>query len=226
LAKATLEFDHRIRSVAVRTGPTSGKRRIPQYRLIGGDANTVTNHVERGITFRLNPLQVTFSGGNKLERVSIADQVKPEETVVDMFACVGQFALHIAKKRTVSVVAIEINPIAHAFLVENIALNNFENVTPVLGDCRVVHPKSCADRVIMGYLHNTVDYLPHAFETLRPEGGIIHMHISIPPQEIREITEQIREQAIANGYDVIVDWRRIKTYSPGVVHYLFEINAK
>ena len=224
LGEATLDFDHRIRSVAVRTGPTTGDFRVPQYRLICGDSDTVTDHIERGITFRLDPLRVTFSGGNKLERVSIAEQVSPGECVVDMFACVGQFALHIARRKDVHVTAIEINPVAHSFLLENISINGFNNVTPILGDCRVVHPRESADRVVMGYLHDTVEYLPAALDTLK-EKGVVHMHMSLPAQDIGQVRQEIGLVAEAEGRTVNVEHRQIKGYSPGINHYLFDIDV-
>lgn len=225
IAQATLDFDHRIRSVAVRTGPTLGDYRVPQYRLIGGDENTVTSHIERGVIFRLDPIRVTFSGGNKRERVSIADRVNRGEAVVDMFACVGQFALHIARKKSVNVTAIEINPTAYSYLVENVELNGFKNVNPVLGDCRLVHPSAAADRVIMGYLHDTIKFLPAAFSTLKPEGGVIHMHIAIPPQDRMEIREQIGIISGSSGYDSEVACHVVKRYSPGIDHCLYDIKA-
>lgn len=147
----TLEYDPRVKSVVVKTGPTRGRTRQPSYSLVAGDSNTITTHVESGVKFRLDPLHITFSGGNKGERIRVSRLVQPGEKVVDMFSCVGQFALHIAKAANVQVTAIEINPEAFEFLIENIKLNELDNnVTAVLGDCREVHPNGVANRVIMG----------------------------------------------------------------------------
>ena len=109
IGEATILFDDRIKSVAIRTGPTSGEYRHPCYEIIAGDCNTVTTHIENGVQFKLDPLRIIFSGGNKRERINIANQVKPGEKVVDMFSCVGQFALQIAKSTNALVTAIEIN---------------------------------------------------------------------------------------------------------------------
>ncbi|MCJ7818130.1 MAG: class I SAM-dependent methyltransferase family protein, partial [Candidatus Thorarchaeota archaeon] len=153
IGEATLSFDSRIRSVAIRTGPTKGETRRPFYEVVAGDCNTVTTHIENGVLFRLDPIRITFSGGNKRERINITNQVKPREKVVDMFSCVGQFAVQIAKSTDALVTAIEINPEAYDFLLENIKINDLDSrVTALLGDCRKVHPVNYADRVIMGYL--------------------------------------------------------------------------
>ncbi|MHA2321515.1 MAG: hypothetical protein ACXACG_07650, partial [Candidatus Thorarchaeota archaeon] len=118
IGEKTLEYDHRILSVAVKTGPTESTTRLPSYELVAGSSNTITTHIEDGVKFRLDPLRLTFSGGNRRERTRLSKLVKDDEIVVDMFSCVGQFALHIAKGANVEVTAIEINPDAYQFLLE------------------------------------------------------------------------------------------------------------
>jgi tRNA wybutosine-synthesizing protein 2 len=225
IGEATLLFDNRIKSVAIRTGPTSGEKRRPLYEIVAGDCNTVTTHIENGVQFKLDPLRITFSGGNKRERINIANQVKPGEKVVDMFSCVGQFALQIAKSAGALVTAIEINPEAYQFLLENIRLNNLENrVTAMLGDCRKVHPVNYANRIIMGYLHNTDLYLPHALESLIQEGGVIHLHKSIQKDILKDTLSEIRGICASNGFKSQIQARKIKNYSPTVEHVVFDID--
>jgi tRNA wybutosine-synthesizing protein 2 len=152
--------------------------------------------------------------------------VKDGEVVVDMFSCVGQFALHIAKGAEVEVTAIEINPYAYQFLVENIRLNNLEqSVTALLGDCREIHPKNVANRVVMGYLHNTVEYLPFALETLIESGGTIHMHMNSPEQRIDDILAEITTGCKNSGYISTTQVKLVKSYSPGMGHYVFDIDV-
>jgi tRNA wybutosine-synthesizing protein 2 len=226
IGEATLSFDKRIKSVAIRAGPTSGETRQPFYKLVAGDCNTVTTHIENGVRFRLDPIRITFSGGNKRERIDIASQVKSGEKVVDMFSCVGQFALQIAKSTDTLVTAIEINPEAYEFLLENIKINDLEDkVTALLGDCREVHPINYANRIIMGYLHNTDLYLPHALDTLIQDGGVIHMHMSIQKEILEETISKIEEICMTKGFKSQIQVRKIKNYSPGVEHVVFDINV-
>lgn len=226
IGSATLGYDGRIKSVAVRSGPTEGVLRIPTYVLVAGEPNTVTTHVEGGVKYRLDPLIVTFSGGNRCERIRLRSVVSPGEIVVDMFACVGQFALPIATGKSSQVFAIEINPVAYGYLLENIRLNRVENkVVALLGDCREVHPSRVADRVVMGYLHNTLLYLPAALETLSAKGGIIHMHMAAPTSEAASIESGISYEARHSGFMTQTVVRRIKSYSPGVNHMVFDIRA-
>ena len=226
IGEATLSFDNRIKSVAIKTGPTSGEIRNPFYKVVAGDCNTVTTHIENGVRFRLDPIKITFSGGNKRERIDIANQVKSGERVVDMFSCVGQFALQIAKSTDALVTAIEINPEAYKFLLENIRINDLDTkVTAILGDCRDVHPINYADRVIMGYLHNTELYLPHALDTLKHDGGVIHMHKAIQKNTLKESIIMISEICKRNEFESQIKVRKIKNYSPGVNHVVFDIET-
>jgi tRNA wybutosine-synthesizing protein 2 len=219
----TLEYDKRIKSVGIKTGPTEGRVRRPGYTLIAGEPNTLTTHIEGGVSFRIDPLRFTFSGGNRAERIRIGRIIESGEKVLDMFACVGQFSLHAAKGGA-KVIAIEINPDAHALLVENINLNKLNNkVSPILGDCREVHPTGSVNSVIMGYLHDTLDYLNHALEALVSEGGSIHMHIALPENELTRTTGNAERICSSHGFTSQVSIRRVKMYAPNIHHYVFEI---
>jgi len=227
IGDTTLEYDSRVKSVVAKTGPTKGRTRQPSYSLVAGDSNTITTHVESGVKFKLDPVRLTFSGGNRGERIRVSQLARPRENVVDMFSCVGQFALHIAKAANVEVTAIEINPEAFEFLIENIKLNKLDDrVTAVLGDCREVHPRGVANRVIMGYLHDTISYLPAAIETLVDEGGVIHMHMSIPEPETKRIIEEINEIGRSHRFQSTTEVFHVKNYSPGIEHFVFDILVK
>ena len=137
-----------------------------------------------------------------------------------------QFALQIAKSTDAHVTAIEINPEAYEFLLENIGINRLnDRVTAVLGDCRKVHPIDYANRVIMGYLHNTDLYLPHALETLVETGGVIHMHLAIQKDVLKESISNVREICTSEGFKSQVLVRKIKNYSPGVDHVVYDIDV-
>ena len=224
IGRLTLDYDSRLKSVITRSGPTTGITRKPEYVLIAGESDTLTTHVENGVMFRIDPLRLTFSGGNRRERIRLPERVKNHENVVDMFSCVGQFGLHIAVRTKANVVAIEINPEAFGFLEENIILNNVQDrMKAVFGDCRDVHPLNSADRVIMGFLHDTIKFLPAALETISPRGGWIHLHTSIPRSEVQDLCNTISTICLEYGYQSQIVPRVIKNYSPGIMHYVFDI---
>ena len=75
IGEKTLEYNQRILSVAVKTGTTEGTTRLPSYVLVAGDCNTITTHIESGVKFRLDPLRLIFSGGNRRERTRLSKLV-------------------------------------------------------------------------------------------------------------------------------------------------------
>ncbi len=225
IGRVTLEYDDRVKTVAIKNGPTIGVERKPRFEVVAGDWETETIHIENGIKFRLDPLRITFSGGNRKERITFPSRVESGETVVDMFACVGQFSLHIARKDNVQVIAIEINPTAYNYLIENIMLNRFEKrVQAILGDCREVHPYNVANRIVMGYLHDTFVYLPYALQALVEEGGTIHMHLAGHEGSSSDYRNTINTICKSEDYELAsINIRRIKHYSPRIEHLVFDI---
>jgi len=111
----------------------------------------------------------------------VASQVDNSETVVDLFAGVGPFAILIAKTReSVKVYAVDANPDAVKFLRRNIRLNRVESkVCPILGDARQVAEErmsGVADRVIMNLPEKALGFVDALCRALKPTGGIVHFY--------------------------------------------------
>ena len=213
-----------VRTVAIRAGTVAGRFREPQVSVIAGDHTTETVHKENGCVFKLDVGRVMFSLGNVFERARVASLVQPSEVVVDMFAGIGQFSIPIAKQaRPSKVYAIELNPVAYQYLQENVRLNRVGHlVRPILGDCTDVAPRGVADRVVMGMLHVTHEYLPLAVQVLKPDGGVIHYHESVP-SKLRFERPVKRILGAAGGRDVeILSKRLVKRYAPGVDHVVID----
>jgi len=213
-----------VRTVALRTGTIAGRERRPQVDVIAGAQTTETLHKENGCTFKLDVAKVMFSTGNIFERGRVAGLVRPGEVVVDMFAGVGQFSIPVAKHAKPSkVYAIELNEVAHHYLCENVRLNYVGDVVePRLGDCAKVAPLGVADRVLMGMLHVTHEYLPLAMRILKPSGGVIHYHESVP-SKLRFERPVKRILEAAGGREVkIIGQRVVKRYAPGVNHVVID----
>jgi tRNA wybutosine-synthesizing protein 2 len=217
------------RSVLEEYGAISGVYRKPRVRLIFGDRHTETVHVENGIRFRLDPKEIMFSSGNVDERKRMATIAGKDEQVLDLFSGIGYFTIPIAKFSTPQkIVACEINPVAYGYLKENIVLNDVvEVIDPVFGDNRKTAPEQWADRVLLGYLDNTKSFLPLALKALKKRGGILHFHAVYPHEQIPDVA--FREiKSIATKYFKnieLVNWKRIKSYAPGIVHAVLDIRA-
>ena len=151
------------------------------------------------------------------------------ETVVDMFAGIGYFSIPMAvHSKPSKIYSIEINPVSYGYLCENVLLNKVEGIVePILGNCKEFSPRGIADRVLMGYIGNTDDYLDVAIDLLK-EGGIVHYHESVPDKLkfIRPV-ERIKEAANAVDRKIeVVNQRIIKPYSPGVYHVVVDVKIK
>jgi len=223
VAQALLELKD-VRTVALREGGIAGRLRRPRIRVIAGGPSTETTHREGGCLFKLDIARVMFSPGNLYERARLPKLVGPGEVIVDLFAGVGQFSIPIARHaRPSRVCAIELNPVAYGYLRENIRLNRVGHIVrPLLGDCSTVAPRGVADRVVLGILHVTHRYLPLALEVLKPSGGVIHYHESVPSglrfeRPVKRILE------VAAGREVeILGKRVVKRYAPSVDHVVVD----
>ncbi|HVM44524.1 MAG TPA: class I SAM-dependent methyltransferase family protein, partial [Candidatus Thermoplasmatota archaeon] len=170
--------------------------------------------------FRFDASRVMFSSGNVAERARVIDA--PGETVVDMFAGIGYFAIPLALRGgPARVVAIEKNAVSFAYLQENVRLNRVERVVePWLGDNRDYPHDGIADRVLMGYFPNTARFLPKALALLKPRGGALHYHDTAHERRWKEeMTRALLDASRACGRVVAVQEARVvKSHSPGVVH--------
>ncbi len=213
-----------VRTVAFREGKISGCDRRPGLRVITGDPLTETIHRENGCTFKLDVVQVMFSSGNLYERGRLPKLVEQGEIVVDLFAGVGQFSIPIAKHaRPSRVYAVELSPVAYGYLCENVRVNRVGHIVrPLLGDCAEVVPRAVADRVIMGILHVTHRYLSLALEALKPSGGVIHYHESVPSKlRFERPVKRVLEAAAGREVEILHK-RVVKRYAPGVDHVVVD----
>lgn len=224
IAKALLNVKG-VRTVALREGTISGRERRPGLRVISGDPSTETIHRENNCTFKLDAAQVMFSSGNVYERGRLPKLVGQGEVVADLFAGVGQFSIPIAKHaRPSRIYATELNPIAYEYLCENIRANRVGHIVrPLLGDCAEVAPRGVADRVIMGLLHVTHQYLPLAIQVLKHGGGVIHYHESVPSKlRFERPVKRVLEAAAGREVEIL-NKRVVKRYAPGVDHVVVDV---
>ena len=222
----------KCRSVCVKAGGISGRHRTPKIEVVAGDRNTETTHREHDCLFKLDVKRIMFAKGNINERRRLADLVKDDEVVVDMFAGIGYFSIVIARHANPRVIhSIEINPVSYEYLCENILLNRVnEKVHPILGDCSVEALKLgiSADRIIMGYLPSPKDHLPAALKITKSNGTIIHyeglVHKTDTPTVLLEEVEKV---AAKNGKVAILkNWKSVKTFAPNVRHIVLDVLIK
>ncbi len=224
IGKAIMAAQGSIRTVCVDSG-VKDQFRTRDVRVVAGEKTTETLHKEYGLTFKVDVSRAFFTPRLATERQIVAKEVKPGEVVIDMFAGIGPFSIMIARVASPQVVyAIDVNPEAIELMKENIALNKATVVKPILGDAREeIARLEKADRIIMNLPHDGRQYIAEAIRALKP-GGIIHFY------------EIIEEDEVKGGLDAIADAarkerrlmkelarRRVKSYSPTMVFFGFEL---
>jgi len=224
IGETILDCFSSIKTVCNRFDSIKNETRTPSIEVIAGNG-TETIHTENGCFYKIDVAKLMFAKGNVKERGRLPLLIKPGETIVDMFAGIGYFTIPIAKlAKPKKIYAIDINPLAIGFLKENIKLNLISCVETILGDCRTVSLPEKADRVIMGYLPRTYEFLPAAFGFLK-ENGTIHYHDTFRENELWEKPIKILEKhAQKAGYwlDNISYKNVVKQFAPRVYHVVVD----
>jgi len=181
VARALMNLHKNIKVVAKRISAVEGVFRKRKMKIIAGENRTETMHKENGCRYKLDLEKVYFNPRLASERNRVVSQVERsgEEVIIDMFAGVGPFSIQIAKRAPQShVTAIDVNPDAIRYLIENIELNGLRNVEAIEGDVKEICVKfrNKADRIIMNLPKSAYLFLREALCMLNPRGGIIHFY--------------------------------------------------
>lgn len=214
-----------VETVLARTGPIDGELRHPRVERLAGDT-TVTEVVEHGVRWRLDAARVMFAAGNRTERHRVAGLVRPGERIADLFAGIGYFAIPAALALA-RVSAVEKNPIAYRYLVENAARNGVqERLEPHLGDNRDVPlPRGAYDRVFLGYLPSAVPWIGRALELAAPDGATLHVHLVVDargalPRAREEVAAEVARRGAQGAGPARA--RAVKPYGPGRTHVVVD----
>lgn len=181
IGEAIMKTHRNVKTVLAKAGAVSGTYRLREFTVIAGETKTWTTHKEHGCQYQVDLAKAYFSPRLSHEHSRIASLVKEGETVIDMFAGVGPFAILIAKTHeNVKVYATDINPHAVELLKKNVRLNRVEGkVHPILGNAKEIIEErlvGVADRVIMNLPEKSIEFVDSACKALKPAGGIIHFY--------------------------------------------------
>jgi len=229
IAKAIMRVHKNVSSVLSKESKRLGEFRTRDLRLVAGSPNTEVVHRESGCYFKLDPRKVYFSPRESTERDRIAAKVGRGESVLVMFSGVGPFPIRIAKREgSVKVTAVEINPDAHNYCIENIHLNRVESqVDPKLGDVRDICPNlgETFDRVLMPLPKGAHMFLEVAIPLLK-DGGVLHFYHWAPEADLFSRAEELVVETAGNlgRIPMVLERRGVSQYSPRV--WKIRIDAK
>ncbi|MEA2070922.1 MAG: class I SAM-dependent methyltransferase family protein [Asgard group archaeon] len=222
IGEALLTAHSSITTVYAKAGKVAGVNRIRPVEYLAGKKKTKTIHKEHGIRYSVDITKAYFSPRLSEEHTRIADQVQPQEEIIDMFCGIGPFAIPIASKVEAKIHAIDINKDAIQLLKESMELNKLKGkIIPYVGDCRKVikneNLKGIADRIIMNLPGYAVNYLDSACQALKPEGGIIHFFEFVGGDNPeKQIVKDLRKEVTKSGRKVkeILEIRRVRMSAP------------
>lgn len=199
----------------------SGEFRKPDMEILYGN-KTESVRLENGILYDFDVTKVMFASGNTEERMRMRSLDCTGETVVDMFTGIGYFTLPLSKYANPRrVFACEKNSESYGFLLKNIKLNGLTDIViPMLGDNRFIPGKNFADRILMGYVQTTSEFLPKAMSMIKP-GGTIHYHDTFPTHEEEEYVNRVFSEVCGN-YEIL-EIREVKSFAPGISHYVADV---
>uniref|UniRef100_A0A7J3ZK78 Class I SAM-dependent methyltransferase family protein n=1 Tax=Fervidicoccus fontis TaxID=683846 RepID=A0A7J3ZK78_9CREN len=169
-----------VKTVLLAITPVEGEYRLRKLVFLAGEEKTRTLYKEHGCSFLVDVAKVYISPRLSFEHARIAKLIRPNETIVNMFAGVGTFSIVVAKHSKARVIySIDKNPEAYKLMVYNIKLNRVEDrVVALLGDCRDVIRNglvAIADRVLMPLPSFSKSFYEHALLSMKNE-GVIHSY--------------------------------------------------
>jgi tRNA (guanine37-N1)-methyltransferase len=181
IGEAVLKANKNLRTVLSKSGAISGTYRLREYNVLAGEPKTHTLHKEYGCQYYVDLAKAYFSPRLSNEHHRVASLVREGETVIDLFAGVGPFAVQIAKTHeNMKVYAVDVNPCAVELLERNIRLNRVEEkVFPFLGDAREIvkaHFFGVADRVVMNLPEKAMEFVDVACNAVKPTGAVVHFY--------------------------------------------------
>jgi tRNA (guanine37-N1)-methyltransferase len=227
IGKTLLEIQQRFSTVCSIESNHEGEFRVQKVKVIAGKKNLVATYKESGVTLKIPLGDVFFSPRLGTERLRIAKEIKKDEVVGCWFSGVGPYPIVLAKNSVMkSAVAIELNPIAHKFALENAVLNKCsDKIEFFKGDVKKVYKKykNIFDRIAMPLPHTGYQFLEEAFYCIKPK-GIIYFYEIVEKDNFKLPESQIRDAAKKQGRKIrIISKKRVRQFSPTKEQVVFDI---
>jgi tRNA (guanine37-N1)-methyltransferase len=218
IADAVISRRHNIRTVLNKISRLDGSNRTAHYEIIAG-SDTVTVHKEYGFTYRLDISTVFYNPRLVRERKRVTDQVRPGERVLVPFCGVGPFVIPAAAHGAF-VVAVDQNPEACRWLVENVTLNGVKDrVTILIGNAfdTSLLPAGAFDHVIIPTPYGMNAIFDVITSRVKP-GGLIHFYTF----SNRDQSDALAEEFVCRGFKLVVQ-RRCGNVAPSISRWVYDL---
>ncbi|EEF47023.1 conserved hypothetical protein [Ricinus communis] len=117
----------RIKTIVNKVGTITNEFRVPKFEVLAGENDMVTEVKQYGATFKLDYGLVYWNSRLEHEHIRLVSQFQPGDTICDMFAGIGPFAIPAAQKGCV-VYANDLNPDSFQYLKINAKLNKVDDL--------------------------------------------------------------------------------------------------
>ena len=117
-----LQKNPKLKTVVNKVGTISNEFRVPQFEVLAGDPNLVTEIKQHGAMFRLDYGMVYWNSRLEGEHKRLFARFTPGQVIVDMFAGIGPFAIPAALQDCV-VYANDLNPMSTKYMKINAEIN-------------------------------------------------------------------------------------------------------
>jgi tRNA (guanine37-N1)-methyltransferase len=234
IAQQLIRKINHVNSVWLAYTPVSEISKTRRYLLLAGEDKSETVHREFGCKFKLDIKKVYFSPRLNYEHGWFTKFVREGDTILNMFAGIGFFSIIPAcKKKTISY-AIDLNPYAYRYLLENIALNRVERyVYAFHGDSGIIATllsKSMKfTHVIMPYPEKAMSYLPIALKAVEECGYIhIYIHTEIPKgNHLNKVANlvSVKLNSHKRKNHQIIRIRQVRTVGPRYGQYVVTVKT-
>ncbi|XP_057499996.1 tRNA (guanine(37)-N1)-methyltransferase 2 isoform X1 [Actinidia eriantha] len=117
----------RIKTIVNKVGTITNEFRVPKFEVLIGVDDMVTEVKQYGATFKLDYSSVYWNSRLEHEHIRLVSQFQTGETICDMFAGVGPFAIPAAQKGCL-VYANDLNPDSIRYLEINAQINKVNDL--------------------------------------------------------------------------------------------------
>ncbi|MFQ5976631.1 MAG: class I SAM-dependent methyltransferase family protein [Candidatus Heimdallarchaeota archaeon] len=215
-------------SIYLRMSSVEGQYRLRHLRLLQGTPIERLIHRENGVDMVIDLKRAYFNPRLATEHERIFQMAGSDEKILDMFTGVGPFALQLAKHRSASVEAWDINPNAIACLQESIPLNQIkpDRIRAKVGDAEELAETAdneSFDRVLMNLPGQSVKYIQAALPVCRKGGLIFYYRFGDTKYAGKDAIDEFNAITAQYGFEVaLIGTHKVRDIAPGKSQFCCE----